>query len=70
MNPVRARESDARGDSLMLLWEGSYFARMTFHADKEASQIGAKAARALMTAYRKDQLPEDKRARTALRCHL
>ena len=49
-----AREPDALGDSLMLLWEGSYFTRLTFQPDKGPAQNAAKAARALMSAY----LPE------------
>jgi hypothetical protein len=46
-----AREFDALGDSLMLLWEGSYFTRLTFHSDKGPAQNAAQAARALMRAY-------------------
>jgi AcrR family transcriptional regulator len=49
-----AREPDALGDSLMLLWEGSYFTRLTFQSDKGPAQNAAKAARALMTAYSRD----------------
>jgi AcrR family transcriptional regulator len=49
-----AREPDALGDSLMLLWEGSYFTRLTFHSNKGPAQNAAKAARALMTAYSTD----------------
>jgi AcrR family transcriptional regulator len=49
-----AREPDALGDSLMLLWEGSYFTRLTFHSNKGPAQNAAKAARALMMAYSAD----------------
>jgi AcrR family transcriptional regulator len=49
-----AREPDALGDSLMLLWEGSYFTRLTFQSNKGPAQNAAKAARALMTAYSTD----------------
>ena len=49
-----AREPDALGDSLMLLWEGSYVTRLTCQTDKGPAQHAPKAARALMSAY----LPE------------
>jgi AcrR family transcriptional regulator len=45
-----AREADALGDSLMLLWEGAYVARVTMGANGPV-QGAAKAARALITAY-------------------
>jgi AcrR family transcriptional regulator len=45
-----AREPNALGDSLMLLWEGAYLTRLTMGADGPA-QGAAKAARALVAAY-------------------
>jgi AcrR family transcriptional regulator len=45
-----AREPNALGDSLMLLWEGAYVARVTMGADGPV-QGAAKAARALIAAY-------------------
>jgi AcrR family transcriptional regulator len=45
-----AREPDALGDSLMLLWEGAYLTRVTM--GKNGPVLGtAKAARALIAAY-------------------
>jgi AcrR family transcriptional regulator len=45
-----AREPSALGDSLMLLWEGAYVARITMGADGPV-RGAAKAARALIAAY-------------------
>ena len=45
-----AREPNSLGDSLMLLWEGAYVARVTMGADGPV-QGAAKAARALIAAY-------------------
>jgi AcrR family transcriptional regulator len=45
-----AREPNALGDSLMLLWEGAYVARVTMGVDGPV-QGAAKAARALIAAY-------------------
>jgi len=45
-----AREPNALGDSLMLLWEGAYLTRLTMGADGPV-QGAAKAARALIAAY-------------------
>jgi AcrR family transcriptional regulator len=45
-----AREPNALGDSLMLLWEGAYVARVTMGANGPV-QGAAKAARALIAAY-------------------
>jgi len=45
-----AREPNALGDSLLLLWEGAYVARVTMGADGPV-QGAAKAARALIGAY-------------------
>jgi AcrR family transcriptional regulator len=47
---MKAREPDSLGDSLMLLWEGAYVARVTMGADGPV-QGAAKAARALIAAY-------------------
>jgi AcrR family transcriptional regulator len=44
------REPEALGDSLMLLWEGAYVARITMGAQGPV-QRAAKAARALIAAY-------------------
>jgi AcrR family transcriptional regulator len=46
-----AREPDALGDSLMLLWEGSYLTSLTFPGQRGPAQGAAKAARALIAAY-------------------
>jgi AcrR family transcriptional regulator len=45
-----AREPDALGDSLMLLWEGAYLTRVTMGVNGPV-QGAAKAARALIGAY-------------------
>ncbi|HUA24853.1 MAG TPA: TetR/AcrR family transcriptional regulator [Steroidobacteraceae bacterium] len=45
-----AREPDSLGDALMLLWEGSYLARLTL-GQHGPVQGAAKAARALIAAY-------------------
>ena len=47
---MKAREPEALGDSLMLLWEGAYLARVTMGAEGPV-QGAAKAARALIAAY-------------------
>jgi hypothetical protein len=47
---MAAREPNALGDSLMLLWEGAYLTRLTMGADGPV-QGAAKAARALIAAY-------------------
>ncbi len=44
------RDPNALGDSLMLLWEGSYVARITMGADGPVTGA-AKAARALIAAH-------------------
>jgi AcrR family transcriptional regulator len=46
-----AREPDALGDSLMLLWEGSYMSRLTIAGRRGPSEAAAGAARALITAH-------------------
>jgi hypothetical protein len=45
-----AREPNALGDALMLLWEGAYLSRVTMGADGPVKGA-AKAARALIAAY-------------------
>jgi len=47
---MKAREPEALGDSLMLLWEGAYVARVTM-GQHGPVQGAAKAARALIAAY-------------------
>jgi AcrR family transcriptional regulator len=47
---MSAREPEALGDSLMLLWEGAYQTRVTMGQDGPV-QGAAKAARALIAAY-------------------
>ena len=47
---MRARDPGALGDALMLLWEGSYLARLTLGPDGPL-QGAANAARALIAAY-------------------
>ncbi len=47
---MRAREPEALGDSLMLLWEGAYLTRVTM-GQYGPVQGAAKAARALIAAY-------------------
>jgi AcrR family transcriptional regulator len=46
-----AREADALGDALMLLWEGSYLSSLTFAGHSGPVHGAAKAARALIAAY-------------------
>jgi AcrR family transcriptional regulator len=46
-----ARDADALGDSLMLLWEGSYLTRLTFRGQHGPAEAAAKAARALIAAH-------------------
>jgi AcrR family transcriptional regulator len=48
---VKARDPDALGDALMLLWEGSYLTRLTFDASSGPAASAAAAARSLITAY-------------------
>ena len=47
---MHAREPEALGDSLMLLWEGAYLTRLTL-GQTGPVQGAAKAARALIAAY-------------------
>ncbi len=44
-------DSNALGDALMLLWEGSYLTRLTFSASDGPAQGAAGAARVLIRAY-------------------
>lgn len=46
-----AGDADALGDSLMLLWEGSFLARLTFRGEHSPAENAAKAARSLLAAY-------------------
>ncbi|MDR3417143.1 MAG: TetR/AcrR family transcriptional regulator [Nevskia sp.] len=46
-----AKEADALGDALMLLWEGSYLTRLTFSCDQGPAHSAGKAARTLIGAY-------------------
>lgn len=46
-----ARAPDALGDSLMLLWEGSYLMRLTFKGEHSPAESAAQAARALIAAH-------------------
>jgi AcrR family transcriptional regulator len=46
-----AREPDELGDSLMLLWEGTYLTRLTFKGAHGPAENAAKAARSLIAAH-------------------
>lgn len=46
-----AREPEALGDALMLLFEGSYLTRLTFDSQQGPARNAAAAARALIGAY-------------------
>lgn len=46
-----ARDADTLGDSLMLIWEGSYLTRLTLGGDHSPAETAAKAARALIAAH-------------------
>jgi AcrR family transcriptional regulator len=48
---MRARDADVLGDSLMLLWEGSYLSRLTFGSLHGPSESAAKAATTLVNAH-------------------
>jgi AcrR family transcriptional regulator len=48
---MHARDPDALGDSLMLLWEGSYLSRLTCHSLHGPAENAAKGARTLIAAY-------------------
>jgi AcrR family transcriptional regulator len=48
---MHARDADALGDALMLLWEGSYLSRLTCHSEHGPAENAAKAARTLIAAY-------------------
>lgn len=46
-----ARDADALGDALMLLWEGSCLSRLTFRGAHTPAETAVGAARALIAAY-------------------
>jgi AcrR family transcriptional regulator len=48
---MAARDPDALGDSLMLLWEGSYLTRLTFRSQHSPAENAASAARSLIAAH-------------------
>jgi hypothetical protein len=48
---MHAREPAALGDALLLLFEGSYLTRLTFHSEHGPAESAAAAARALIGAY-------------------
>ena len=48
---MKARDADALGDSLMLLWEGSYLSRLTSHGRHGPAENALKGARTLIAAY-------------------
>jgi AcrR family transcriptional regulator len=48
---MHAREPAALGDALLLLFEGSYLTRLTFHGGHGPAESAAAAARALIGAY-------------------
>jgi AcrR family transcriptional regulator len=48
---MNARDADALGDALMLLWVGSYLSRLTFDAASGPATGAAAAARSLIKAY-------------------
>jgi AcrR family transcriptional regulator len=48
---MNAREPDALGDALMLLWEGSYLTRLVFSGRQGPMQNVVRAARTLIDAH-------------------
>jgi AcrR family transcriptional regulator len=48
---MKARESDALGDALMLLWEGSYLTRLVFPDRRGPIQNLVRAVRTLIDAH-------------------
>jgi AcrR family transcriptional regulator len=48
---MKAREADALGDALMLLWEGSYLTRLVFPARQGPIQNVVRAVRTLIDAH-------------------
>lgn len=46
-----AHDAEILGDSLMLLWEGSYLSRLTFQCQNGPARNAAKAARGLIEIY-------------------
>jgi AcrR family transcriptional regulator len=49
-NDMRARDPDALGDSLMLLWEGSYLSRLTSNSQNGPAENAVKGAQTLIAA--------------------
>jgi AcrR family transcriptional regulator len=47
---MRARDADALGDSLMLLWEGSYLSRLTSDSEHGPAENAVKGAHNLIAA--------------------
>jgi len=48
---MQARDPDALGDALLLLFEGSYLSQLTFHSRSGPAESAATAARALIHAF-------------------
>jgi AcrR family transcriptional regulator len=48
---MKARDADALGDALMLLWEGSYLTRLVFPGRQGPMQSVVRAARTLIDAH-------------------
>ncbi len=48
---MKARDPEALGDALLLLFEGSYLTQLTFHSKHGPAESAAAAARALIAAY-------------------
>jgi AcrR family transcriptional regulator len=48
---MKARDADALGDALMLLWEGSYLTRLVFVGRQGPAQNLVRAARTLIEAH-------------------
>jgi AcrR family transcriptional regulator len=48
---MKARDPQALGDALLLLFEGSYLTQLTFHSKHGPAENASAAARALITAY-------------------
>jgi AcrR family transcriptional regulator len=46
-----ARDADGLGDSLMLIWEGSFLTTLTFDGDHGPAENAAKAAKTLIAAH-------------------
>ena len=48
---IGARDADALGDALMLLWEGSYLTRLAFQGQHGPAENATKAAHSLIAAF-------------------